>query len=119
MRPRDSVLIYQETQSADKSSKTIDLDLVDPVSALSFEFEAQNGTTSNVRNPFPFAITKLEVVDGSDVLSSLSFPQAQALQFYKTGKQPELREDEDAEQLVGYGLLYPVRPVSLRQGVCP
>lgn len=108
MRPRDSVLVYQETQTSDKSTKTIDLNLFDPISALCFEFEVTNGTTSNVQNPFPFAITKLEVVDGSDVLSSLSFPQAQALQFYKTGRQPELREDEvgSAGQVMGCSILF-------------
>lgn len=94
MNIRDAVLLYQETQPSDKSTKTLDLDLVDPVSALCFEFEATNGTTNNQNNPLTRAITKLEVVDGSDVLASLSFEQAQALQFYKTGKQPELREDE-------------------------
>lgn len=94
LKTRDAVLCYQETQSSDKSTKTIDLDLVDPVSALCFEFEATNGTTNNRNNPLPFAITKLEVVDGSDVLASMSFRQAQALQFYKTMKQPLLREDE-------------------------
>jgi len=94
MRIRDAVLAYQETQASDKASKTINLDIVDPVSALGFEFEAQNGTTNNKSNPLTRCITKLEVVDGSDVLASMSFEQAQALQFYKTGKQPELREDE-------------------------
>jgi hypothetical protein len=94
IKTRDAVLCYQETQSADKSTKTIDLDIVDPVSALGFEFDATNGTTNNRNNPLTRAITKLEIVDGAEVLTSLSFEQAQALQFYKTGKQPQLREDE-------------------------
>lgn len=108
MRTRDAVLAYQEQQSSDNSSKTIDLDLVDPVSALVFEFEATNGTTSNVQNPFPYVVTKIEVVDGSDVLAALSFPQMQALHFYKTQKQPELREDEvgGSGQVMGTSLLF-------------
>jgi hypothetical protein len=101
LKTRDAVLCYQETQSSDKSTKTIDLDLVDPISAIVFEFEARNGTTNNIVNPFPFVVTKMEIVDGSDVLASLSFPQAQALKFYKDGKQPELRETEDGGTLYG------------------
>jgi hypothetical protein len=112
MRTRDAVLCYQELQSSDKSTKTIDLDLVDPVSALGFEFEAKNGTTNNLQNPFPFVVPKIEVVDGSDVLASLSFAQMQALKFYKDGKQPELRETEDggaapySSQVMGTLLLF-------------
>lgn len=108
MKTRDAVLCYQEIQASDKSTKTIDLDLVDPVSALCFEFEAVNGTTSNRNNPLDYCITKIEVVDGSDVLASLSFDQMQALQFYKTGKQPQLRLDEQGSQgdVIGCQLLF-------------
>jgi hypothetical protein len=94
MRTRDAILLYQEQKSADDSSQSFDLDITDPVSALGFEFEATNGTTNNQNNPLTMCIKKLEVVDGSDVLASLSFEQAQALQFYKTGKQPQIRIDE-------------------------
>lgn len=96
MKTRDAVLKYQETQTSDASTDDLKLDIVDPVSALCFEFQAQNGTTNNRNNPLSRCITKLEVVNGSDVLASMSFEQAQALQWYKTGKQPMLREDEDA-----------------------
>ncbi len=108
LKTRDAVLAYQETQSSDKSTKTIDLDIVDPVSALAFEFEATNGTTNNKANPLPFAITKIQVVSGSDVLASLSFTEMQALKFYKDGRQPQLRESEDASsvQVIGTSLLF-------------
>lgn len=108
MRTRDAVLAYQETQSSNKATKTIDLDLVDPVSALCFEFEASNGTTNNKANPLTRCITKLEIVDGSDVLASMSFEEAQALQWYKTGKQPQLREDEgpSAANIIGCMILF-------------
>lgn len=94
LKTRDAVLCYQETQSSDKSTKTINLDIVDPVSAIAFEFEATGGTTSNINNPLYECITKLEVVDGSDVLSSLECKEAQAFQWYKTGKRPTIRIDE-------------------------
>ena len=108
LKTRDAVLCYQETQSSDKSTKTIDLDIVDPVSAIGFEFEAVAGTTSNRNNPLYHCITKLEIVDGSDVLASMSFEEAQALQFYKTGKQPQLRLDENASlgDVIGCQILF-------------
>jgi hypothetical protein len=108
MKTRDAVLVYQETQSSDASTKTIDLDIVDPVSAIGFEFQATNGSTNNQNNPLHRCITKLEIVDGSDVLASMSFEEAQALQFYKTGKQPELRLDEgpDGGDVIGCMILF-------------
>lgn len=108
MRTRDAVLSYQEKQSSDKTTKTIDLDITDPVTALGFEFEDVGGTTSNRNNPLDHCITKIEVVNGSDVLAALSFEQMQALQFYKTGKQPQLRIDECASKgdVIGAQLLF-------------
>ena len=94
MRFRDAVLVYQEIQSSNASTRPIDLDIVDPVSALAFEFEAVNGTTSNINNPLYECITKIEVVDGADVLAALEAKEIQALQFYKTKKEPTLRCDE-------------------------
>lgn len=108
MKARDAVLYYQEEQSSDKSTKITDLDIVDPISALCFEFEATGGTTSNINNPLHRCITEILVVDGSDVLIDLTFEQAQALQFYKTGKQPQLRIDEGASKgdTIGCAILF-------------
>jgi len=108
MKTRDAVLCYQETQTADASTKPIDLDITDPVSALCFEFEAVNGSTNNQNNPLSRCIKELQVVDGSDVLAKMSFEQAQALQFYKTGRQPELRIDEgpDKGDVIGCSILF-------------
>ena len=94
MRTRDSVLVYRETQASDASTKTIDLDLVDPVSALYLEFEAVNGTTSNEDNFISDVVTKIEIVDGSEVLASLRMNQLEALHFYKLGKSPVLFPSE-------------------------
>ena len=94
MRTRDSVLLYRETQSSDASTKTIDLDLVDPVTALYLEFEAVNGTTSNLNNFLSDVVTKIEIVDGSEVLYSLTLAELEALHFYKTGKTPVMFPSE-------------------------
>lgn len=94
MRTRDSVLLYRETQTADASTKSIDLDLVDPVSALYIEAEAVNGTTSNEDNFISDIITKIEIVDGSEVVTSLRMNQLEALHFYKLGQPPVLFPSE-------------------------
>lgn len=108
MRTRDAVLAFQETQSSDGSTKTIELDITDPISALVFQFEAQNGTTNNQNNPLSMCVTEIQVVSGSDVLSKMSFEQLQALQWYKTGKQPFLRIDESGSDynVIGAMLLF-------------
>jgi hypothetical protein len=108
MRTRDAVLAYQETQSSDKSTKTIDLDITDPISALVFQFQAQNGTTSNQDNPLARCITKIEIIDGSEVICGLTFEQLQALENYKTGKQPMIREDQTGSDytVLGATLLF-------------
>ena len=94
MRIRDAVLARQETQSSDNSTKTLDLDLTDPVSALWLEFQAVNGTTSNLNNFISDVVSKVEIVDGSEVLYSLRLMQLQALHFFKLGKTPGLFPSE-------------------------
>ena len=93
MRTRDAVIEYQKTLD-DVGTLTKDLDLVDPVSAIFLEFEARNGTTSNEDNFLSDVITKVEIVDGSQVLYSLNQSQLEALYFYKTGKTPTLFPSE-------------------------
>ena len=104
MRTRDAVLEYQKVLS-DAGTVTIDLDLVDPVSAIELEFEATNGATSNKGNFISDVITKVEVVDGSDVLCSLNMLELEALQFYKTGKTPALFPSEFASGLQRHAAL--------------
>ena len=93
MRTRDAVLDYQATQK-DTATYTKDLDLTDPVSALAIEVECTNGSTSNEDNFISDIVTKIEVVDGSDVQVSLTLTQLEALHFYKTGKNPTLFPSE-------------------------
>jgi len=53
-------------------------------------------------------VPEIQVVDGSDVLAKLSFEQMQAMEFYKTGKQPFLRIDESGSDytVMGATLLF-------------
>lgn len=103
MRTRDAVLEYQKTLD-DAGTLIKDLDLVDPVSALYLEFEAVNGTTSNKNNFISDVVTKVEIVDGSEVLYSLPLSELEALYFYKTGKMPVLFPSEWASGTQRHGV---------------
>lgn len=107
MRTRDAVLEYQKVLS-DAGTLTVDLDLVDPVSAIYLEHQATNGTTSNKGAFISDVITKIEIVDGSEVLYSLNMSQLEALYFYKTGKMPVMFASEwlSGSQRHGVHLLF-------------
>ena len=105
MRTRDDAIVYQETQSSDKSSKTFDLKYTDPLSALYLEFEAVNGTTSNEDNFISDIITKVEIVDGAKPLVSLTQHELEALHFYKRKHAPVLFPSEWASGTQRHGAL--------------
>ncbi len=90
MKTRDDALVYQETQSSDKTSKTWDLKYTDPLSALFLEFDCVNGTTSNKDNFISDIITKIEIVDGGKPLYELPMDLLEALHFYKTKRMPPI-----------------------------
>ncbi len=94
MRTRDAVLLYEETQGADSGTKTINLDIVDPVTALYIEAIAINGTTSNEDNFISDVLKRIEIVDGSEVLASLTMHELEALHFYKLKDAPILFPSE-------------------------
>jgi hypothetical protein len=89
MKIRDAVLEYQKVLD-DAGTLTKDLDIVDPVSAIYLEHEATNEATSNKGNFISDIITKVEIVDGAEVLYSLNLTELEALHFYKLGKTPTL-----------------------------
>jgi hypothetical protein len=93
MRFRDAVIEYQKTLD-NVGTLTKDLDLVDPVTALYLEFQATNEATSNEDNFISDIITKIEIVDGSEVLYSVNEAELEALHFYKLGKVPVLFPSE-------------------------
>lgn len=93
MKTRDAVLDYQKTMK-DTEQYTKDLNLTEPISALELEIECTNGATSNKGNFISDIITKIEVVDGSEILESLNMSQLEAMQFYKTGRMPVMFPSE-------------------------
>ena len=96
MRYRDNEL-YHDLGLDDSGTKIIDLNFNDPLSAISFLFCGINGGTSNKKNAMHDIVTKIEIVDGSNVLLSASLIELQALHAYQTGVFPYSLHDEAAD----------------------
>lgn len=75
---------------ADSGVYTVDIETADPITELWVNFGATNGATSNKNAPIPRVISKIEIVDGANVIYSLDGELAHALYLYQTGKMPEL-----------------------------
>ena len=95
MKYRNVGLYYQQALD-DVGTKIIDLRTSDPICAIRFAFRGTNGATSCKDNRLGDVITKIELVDGSDQLLSLTLKEAQALEFRRTGKMPYMRPGESA-----------------------
>jgi len=87
MKLRDVYLTKEETLP-DSGTKVIDIDIKDPIIYFDILLEAQNGATSCIDHELHDDISKIEIVDGSDVLYSLSMMDAIALNYYTQGKLP-------------------------------
>ncbi|MBA7524714.1 hypothetical protein ES705_16856 [subsurface metagenome] len=66
-------------------TKVIDINVKDIISRIDIIFRTKNAATSFTDHPAA-NITKIELVDGSDVLFSLTGREAQALNFYDRGQ---------------------------------
>jgi hypothetical protein len=86
MNYRLSTILARMAVSAD-TTKVIDLNLVNPVSQIHIVYET-TGVGSTITAHAANCITKVELVDGSDVLISLSGKEIQALDFYHQMKEP-------------------------------
>lgn len=76
----------QATKALGQSATTlIDINLVDPISALMFNCSLTLLTGSRIA-PAPEIFSKIELIDGSDVLLSLSGTELDALHFFERGK---------------------------------
>jgi len=80
-----SILPSEAANSA--GTKTIDINVADPISRFVIQIKGLNSTDAPTAHPAKM-ITKIELVDGSDVLFSLSGVEAQALNFYDEGRMP-------------------------------
>lgn len=94
--------ILAEEAADTAGTKTIDLNVADPVSSISVFFRGINSTSTPTAHPAKM-VSKIELVDGSDVLMSMSGMQAQALDFYHNGQPREnklLYKNNDWSRLV-------------------
>ena len=72
----------------DSGSDTIKLNINEPISFLEFHWGATNGATNNQASHLHQCVSKIELVDGADVIYSLPMVQMQALNFFERGRIP-------------------------------
>ena len=77
--------IYSRTDATTAKTESIDLDLTDIISRLQVRFEGINSTHVPTAHPAK-QISKMEIVDGSDVLFSMNGMETEAMDFYDTDK---------------------------------
>ncbi len=88
--------LKREATINDSDLVVIDLNMNKPVSALIIEYEATNGATSCLNKEIHDDVSKIEVVDGSDVLFSLSMIEALGLNYLELGRIPHHKLTEAA-----------------------
>lgn len=88
MRNRKVYLVEDEVLDA-SGTRIFNLDFTNPLIALFVTFEGKKYDMSDTRNPIiAREVPKIEIVDGSDVLFSMTMEEAMALQLYSGGGQP-------------------------------
>jgi hypothetical protein len=87
MKYRLATILDRENHTVD-TTKVIDLNLADPVSQMVIIYEPMNGNQSHGDGHPAKCITKIELVDGSDVLFSLTGLEAQAIDWYHNKVEP-------------------------------
>jgi len=81
MNYRLATILAKEAVSSD-FTKVIDLNLADPVSQFYISYESTGVGSGDADDHVAKCITKIELVDGSDILYSLSGMECQAVDFY-------------------------------------
>ena len=86
MNYRHAVLLSHES-IATAGTKTLDVTLRDKISRINIQVKATNNGSTPTAHPAKI-ISKVEVVDGSDVIFGLSGQELLALQFFSTRQTP-------------------------------
>ncbi len=86
MNYRIAELLSEESITA-AATKVIDLDLSDVIARIQINLEVEMDGTVLGAHPAE-VISNIELVDGSNVLFSMSGKEAQALDYYQTGQMP-------------------------------
>ncbi len=66
----------------------IDIDVKDPISQIIVVYDTLNGAAGGADGYPAACVTKIELIDGSDVVYSLSGVEAQAVDFYHNQREP-------------------------------
>ncbi|MBU2685740.1 MAG: hypothetical protein KKF27_21055 [Gammaproteobacteria bacterium] len=82
------VEIFAPKDLGPAGTEVIDIKVKDALSAIELIWQTTVVTTALMLAPHVACISRIELVDGSDVLVGLSGEEAQALAFYSTGKMP-------------------------------
>lgn len=77
--------VYSETDASTAKTESIDLNLTDIISRLQVRFNIINASAAITDHPAKIA-KKVEIVDGSDVLWSLTGQEIEAMDFYDTDR---------------------------------
>ena len=88
MFPQRVAMLFSPQDVGTTATTVIDMDLLDPVSRLFIKFKAWNADSTNIEVPMA-NVTKVELVDGSDVLWTLTGKAVDAVSFFDR-KKPEL-----------------------------
>lgn len=96
MRIRDVYLLNQQTLN-DSDTVTVNLTGVGKILYLRIQYRAKNGTTTNTLCKLNGSVSKLAVLDGSNVIQSLSMKEAMARNAFMYHRMPYqfLSEDDD------------------------
>jgi len=82
------VEIYAPKDLGPSGTEVIDINVTDPISILELIWETTVNTAAEMLAPHVSCLSKIELIDGSDVLFSLSGEEAQAMAFYSSGRMP-------------------------------
>lgn len=101
MNYRLAQILSEKTLDA-SGTEVIDLDVKDPISMLLFEYKNTPGSNT-MADHVAACLSKIELVDGADVLFSLTGKQMHALDYYDKGKTPytHLSDAIGVQQLLG------------------
>lgn len=75
--------IYDRTDATTAKTEPIDLEGLDIISRLQVRFEAYNSSAVTVGHP-ALCVSKIEILDGSDVLFSMSGQEIEAMDYFDT-----------------------------------
>lgn len=95
MRTRDDVMRVRDDMGT-SGTLIYNLDYVDPISEIDLLFEATNGASHNKENPLEWCVSKIELVDGSDVLYSMPADLALAVAMHLRQKETHAYRTEAA-----------------------